>query len=582
MLAKYWRILSPFRRTFALLVVILVAYESMQLFDSYTFSFVVRLFGERPELWTWVVFFIILIVFDEIYMRLDNRVDWEIISKQSFGLYRFLKLAAIRKFLSMDIAWHQKRNSGTLVGKVADGVEKVEQILGMLSWEFVPTLIQAVLSLIPLVFLSPFAALIALISLVFFLLMAIASSRERRPLKRQRYDLYETEWHSSIELVQSVETNYMFGQVDRLLAEQENLHGRIIDLGLTEEKRSIYHYVRWQIRVMRITRRMVLAIWVFQLYSGTLDIPNLIFANVLLERLFGSFWRFARLIDRTVESSEGAERLAALLSEPKPSLAATGSIRSAETPLGIKLEKVRFSYSMEYKAEDGGLHDLSLEIPGGKVVAIVGPSGAGKTTIRKVITGLLPIQSGDIKIGEISVSDWEANSLLLQFSYVPQGDDVFLYNDTVKANIAFARPQASEEEVKEAAVLSGIHDFILTLPEGYNTMVGERGKRLSGGQKQRIALARAIIADRPILILDEATSSVDAITEEEIQKRMREILKGKTAVIIAHRLSTVWNLADKIIVLDQGRKVEEGTHEELVQNGGLYARMVALQSRENI
>lgn len=581
MLAKYWRILSPFRGTFAWLVVILVFYESMQLFDSYTFSFVVRLFGENPEPWTWAVFFIVLVVFDEVYMRLDNKVDWEIISKQSFGLYRFLKLLAIRKFLSMDIAWHQKRNSGTLVGKVADGVEKVEQILGTLSWEFTPTLIQAVLSLIPLIVLSPFAALIAVVSFVFFLLMAILGSRERRPLKKQRYDLYETEWHSSIELVQSVETNYMFGQVDRLLSEQEALHGRIIDLGLAEEKRAIYHYIRWQIRVMRIARRMVLAIWIFQLYSGTLDIPNLIFANVLLERLFGSFWRFARLIDRTVESSEGAERLANLLSEPQPVFAAFGGVKSAQTPLGIRLEGVCFSYSTEYKAEDGGLHDLSLEIPGGKVVAVVGPSGAGKTTIRKVITGLLPIQTGDIKVGEVSVRDWEANSLLLQFSYVPQGDDVFLYNDTVRSNIAFAKPGASENEISKAAVLAGIHDFILTLPEGYNTMVGERGKRLSGGQKQRIALARAIIANRPILILDEATSSVDAITEEEIQKRMKEILKGKTAIIIAHRLSTVWNLADKIIVLDQGRKVEEGTHEELMANSGLYARMAILQTRDS-
>jgi len=161
---------------------------------------------------------------------------------------------------------------------------------------------------------------------------------------------------------------------------------------------------------------------------------------------------------------------------------------------------------------------------------------------------------------------------------VPQGDDVYIFDETIRYNISFPRPEATDEEVINASKLAGIHDFVLGLKDGYNTQVGERGIRLSGGQKQRVALARAILANRPILILDEATSAVDAITESEIQTNMRTILTGKTALVIAHRLSTVWGLADKIVVMDNGKKVEEGTHAQLVDQGGLYAKMVSLQT----
>jgi len=224
------------------------------------------------------------------------------------------------------------------------------------------------------------------------------------------------------------------------------------------------------------------------------------------------------------------------------------------------------------------LHDFSLDIEPGQVTAVVGPSGAGKTTIRKIVTRLARCQKGSIRVGGIDINDWDGHQLLEQFSYVPQGDDVYIFDETIRYNIAFPRPEATDEEVITASKLAGIHDFVLSLKDGYGTQVGERGVRLSGGQKQRVALARAILADRPILILDEATSAVDAITESEIQTNMRTILTGKTALVIAHRLSTVWGLADKIVVMDNGKKIEEGTHAQLVSQDGLYAKMVSLQT----
>jgi ABC-type multidrug transport system fused ATPase/permease subunit len=326
-----------------------------------------------------------------------------------------------------------------------------------------------------------------------------------------------------------------------------------------------------------MARRIILVIWILQLTQGTLTIAGLIFVSVLVERLFSSFWRFARLLDRAAQNSEGAKRLADLLDEKEP--VETGTVREIRSgPMGISIQNVCFAYEGDYSKEDGALHNFSLEIDPGKKIALVGPSGAGKTTIRKIVTRLVDCQKGTVLVGGVDIKNWDGHQLLEQFSYVPQGDDVYIFDESIRYNITFPRPEAGDEEVIQAAKLAGIHDFILSLKDGYDTQVGERGIRLSGGQKQRVALSRAILADRPILILDEATSAVDAITESEIQTNMRAILTGKTAIIIAHRLSTIWGLADKIVVMDNGEKVEEGTHKELVDQNGLYAQMVSLQT----
>lgn len=247
--------------------------------------------------------------------------------------------------------------------------------------------------------------------------------------------------------------------------------------------------------------------------------------------------------------------------------------------ISIRFEEVCFNYDGS-DTDVGALYKVSFYIPPGSVCALVGPSGAGKTTIRKILTGHYPITSGQIYIADKPIENWDRRQLNSLFSPVPQGDDAKMFSDTIASNIAFSKPSASQAEIERAASLAGIHDFIASLPDGYNTQIGDRGKRLSGGQKQRVALARAVLADRPIIFMDEATSAVDAITEREIQRSLSTILKGKTAIIIAHRLSTIWDIADNIIVLDKGAKVEEGTHLELVVKGGLYAKMVALQQSD--
>lgn len=227
--------------------------------------------------------------------------------------------------------------------------------------------------------------------------------------------------------------------------------------------------------------------------------------------------------------------------------------------------KVSFSY------EDGKqtLKDVSFKIPENTMTAIVGASGSGKSTVAKLIARFWDVQSGSIKIGGVNIKDITCDALLKDISIVFQ--NVYLFNDTIEANIRYGKPDATRKEIETAAKKASCHDFITALPDGYNTIVGESGSHLSGGEKQRISIARAILKDAPIVLLDEATSAIDPDNEVYIQQAINELVKNKTLIIIAHRLKTIRE-ADQILVMQDGKLVESGTHEELIRNKGSYQK----------
>lgn len=247
----------------------------------------------------------------------------------------------------------------------------------------------------------------------------------------------------------------------------------------------------------------------------------------------------------------------------------------ADTQGAVDIEKVRGNIEfcgVSFSYDDGKqvLHNISFEVEAGKTLALVGPSGGGKTTICHLIPRFYEISGGAVKVDGQDIRKFTRASLRRKIGIVAQ--DVFLFNATIYDNIAYGRPDATREEVEEAARLANIDEFIESLPEGYDTIVGERGIKLSGGQKQRVSIARVFLKNPPILILDEATSALDTATEIAIQKSLEQLSRGRTTIVVAHRLTTVRRADEILVVTDEGI-VERGTHDELLERGGLYSSL---------
>jgi subfamily B ATP-binding cassette protein MsbA len=286
-----------------------------------------------------------------------------------------------------------------------------------------------------------------------------------------------------------------------------------------------------------------------------------------------SLRQVANLQTVMAEGATAARRLFATLDIVPNIRDAEGAPALPPGPAKVRLEDVNFTYGAGVEVLDG----LSLEARRGEIVALVGPSGAGKTTVLNLIPRFYDVTGGRVSIDGHDVRQVTQASLRHQIALVTQ--EPFLFDDTIRANIAYAKDNATQSEIEAAARQAAAHDFILALPKGYDTLVGEAGARVSGGQRQRIAIARAFLKDAPILLLDEATSALDTESEAQVQAALERLMAGRTTIIIAHRLSTVRG-ADRIYVVDRGRVAEEGDHESLMQRRGLYARLAGSQDLE--
>jgi subfamily B ATP-binding cassette protein MsbA len=304
--------------------------------------------------------------------------------------------------------------------------------------------------------------------------------------------------------------------------------------------------------------------------SGDLSAGDLVTFLLYTLTVAGAIGTFTGLYAQLQEALGASQRIFELLDET-PELA-RAVITENPDPLGtIAFEDVHFAYA---KRSGDVLHGINLDVKPGEIVALVGPSGAGKTTLVQLIPRFYDVTGGRLVVDGVDVRDHDIERLRGRMAAVPQ--EVELFSGTIAENLRVAKVEATDEELIEACIAANAHNFVTAFPDGYETVVGERGVKLSGGQRQRVAIARALLADPSILILDEATSSLDAESEGLVQSALEVLMKGRTTLVIAHRLSTV-RKADRLIVLAEGRIIEEGTHDELIGIGGLYSSLYSRQ-----
>lgn len=305
--------------------------------------------------------------------------------------------------------------------------------------------------------------------------------------------------------------------------------------------------------------------------QGILPIADLVAFFLYLEMFYQPIRALGMSWEQVQEAMAGFDRVSELLSE-EPDVTSPPEPTPTPDPIRghLQLENVSFSYVDGEKV----LEDINLDIPASNVVALVGPTGVGKSTLVSLIPRFYDVTTGSIKLDGVDIRELKVEALRKNVSIVLQ--DVFLFHGTVRDNLLFGNPSAPDEAIIEATQVANAHEFITALPNGYDTLIGERGVKLSGGQRQRISIARAVLKNAPILILDEATSSVDTETELLLQQALERLMEGRTTIIIAHRLSTVRN-ADKIVVLEGKDIIEQGSHEALIEEGGLYKRLYTVQ-----
>ncbi len=483
---------------------------------------------------------------------------------------RALANRAFGQLHRLSLRFHLERRTGGLSRVIDRGIKAVELIIRMAILNSIPTIIEVgLIAAMVLYYFGWEFVVIIVVTLVLYVWFTFKASEWRLEIRRD-WNAADTEANSkAVDSLLNYETVKYFGN--------EALELRRFDASMEKyEEASIKTF--YSLGILNAGQALIFGIGLTAcmylaargVVAGALTLGDFVMVNALLIQLNQPLNVMGMVYREIKQGLVDLETMFALLGR-KP------EILDAPDAKPLKVTKGRLEFrnvSFAYDAERPILRNLSFDVPAGRMVAIVGPSGAGKSTISRILFRFYDVSAGEVLIDGQELRDVTQDSLRAAIGMVPQ--DTVLFNDTIAYNIQYGAPGASQAKLRKAARLAQIHDFIMDLPEQYETMVGERGLKLSGGEKQRVAIARTILKAPPILMLDEATSALDSYTEKEIQESLERVSRDRTTLVIAHRLSTVVQ-ADNIIVLDKGRIVEQGTHASLLEQGGLYAGMWARQ-----
>jgi ATP-binding cassette subfamily B protein len=487
-------------------------------------------------------------------------------AKVAMHAVRKLALATFEHMHRLSLRFHLERKTGGLTRVLERGRTGIENITRMTLMTLIPTIIEFALVLAVLAIEFDWRYVSVVVSMIVaYLAFTIRATEWRVQIRRSMNDSDTDANTKAVDSLLNYETVKYFGAESREAARYDRSIERF-------EQASVKTYTSLAILntgqavIFTVALTVVMAMAAASVVRGDASVGQFIMVNALMLQLFIPL-NFMGMVYREIKQGvTDIERMMDVL-EQQPEVAdKPGAPPLAVSGGTVRFEDVRFHYEPARPILEG----LSFEVPAGKMVAIVGPSGAGKSTISRILLRFYEVAGGRVTIDGQDIRDITQASLRAAIGVVPQ--DTVLFNDTILYNIRYGRPDATDEEVEAAAKLAQIDGFIRTLPEGYQTMVGERGLKLSGGEKQRVAIARTILKGPPILMLDEATSALDSHTEKEIQDALDRVSRNRTTLVIAHRLSTIV-AADNIIVLDKGHLVEQGTHGDLMAKDGLYASL---------
>jgi ATP-binding cassette subfamily B protein len=473
----------------------------------------------------------------------------------------------------LSLRFHLERRTGSLTRVVERGTKSIDTMLYFILFNIFPTIFE--LSAVCIIFwvkLGPPMVAVVLLMVGAYITYTQKVTEWRSKLRREMVDSDNKAVARAVDSLLNYETVKYFNA-----EEHENRNYGLAVKRYTDAATKNEVSLAWlNVGQSLITNLMMAGAMGFTVWGwsqGKFSIGDLVLVNTLLAQLFRPLDMLGMVYREIKQGLIDMEAMFGLIDTPAEIADVPGALPIAITAGRVRFDHVDFAYEPRRQI----LHDVSFEVPPGRKLAIVGHSGAGKSTLSRILYRFYDINGGAVTIDGQNIAEVTQDSLRRAIGIVPQ--DTVLFNDTIGYNIAYGRPDATPAEIEAAARGASIHDFILSLPDGYATQVGERGLKLSGGEKQRVAIARTILKDPAILILDEATSALDSATEAGIQSALGTVSQSRTTLVIAHRLSTITD-ADEILVMGAGRIIERGRHEALLAANGSYAEMWALQQAE--